>query len=562
MSRIINFLKTKKLLLLTLIIILGIVGYFFFFGQSNQSNVYILTRVQKGEINKYVSGSGNIVSVDNLDLRPTVSGKIIYLGVKEGNYVSRGQLLVKLDTSDLEKQIRDLEFTLQNQQINLEKLKDNYEQVKRGDDLKKIYQNNLTTFNNIFNSYPQFFDQINAIYFNDDFNDQVYKKNLEYYLSYENSNYRELTEKYKNDLDNLKKRFVSLSKDFDFIKSQSVLNENFVASIYDFNTDFANYVKFGLDLSRKIKDNQILTNARHTKQTVIENHISQLNSLYNNLLPYNSNLIDIKNAINSYYDKIKSLEYDIKNSDVNIEQTKTKIDDLKNDLKDYYVYSPLNGYVNTLNVKVNDLVGSGTILMNLVSKDRIAEIKLNEVDLAGVKVGSSAILTFDSLPNLKINGQVIFINPIGEVAQGVVSYKLKISFKDNPQVKIGMTVNADIVIDSKKDVLVVPNSAIKTMGNRKYVEIPDEKENLNSRESRSVALEYPPKMVFIKTGLSDDKNTEILEGLKDGDLIILRKISGSNNSNQFSQNQQQNQQGLFQRLMPQPRQFIRSPGTR
>jgi HlyD family secretion protein len=562
MFRLINFLKTKKLFLLIFIVILGTAGYFFFFRQSNQSNGYILTRVQKGEINKYVSGSGNIVSVDNLDLRPTVSGKIIYLGVKEGNYVSKGQLLVKLDTSDLEKQIRDLEFTLQNQQINLEKLKDNYEQVKRGDDLKKIYQNNLTTFNNIFNSYPQFFDQINAIYFNDDFNDQVYKKNLEYYLSYENSNYRELTEKYKNDLDNLKKRFVSLSKDFDFIKSQSVLNENFVASIYDFNTDFANYVKFGLDLARKIKDNQILTNARHTKQNVIDNHISQLNSLYNNILPYNSNLIDIKNAINSYYDKIKSLEYDIKNSDVNIEQTKTKIDDLKNDLKDYYVYSPLNGYVNTLNVKVNDLVGSGTILMNLVSKDRIAEIKLNEVDLAGVKVGSSAILTFDSLPNLKINGQVIFINPVGEVAQGVVSYKLKISFKDDPQAKIGMTVNADIVVDSKKDVLIVSNSAIKTMGNRKYVEVPDEKENLNSRESRSVALEYPPKMVFIKTGLSDDKNTEILEGLKDGDLIILRKISGSNNSNQFSQNQQQNQQGLFQRLIPQPRQFIRSPGTR
>jgi multidrug efflux pump subunit AcrA (membrane-fusion protein) len=215
--------------------------------------------------------------------------------------------------------------------------------------------------------------------------------------------------------------------------------------------------------------------------------------------------------------------------------------------------------VNNINFKKGDFISPNSLLMNINSQIKLVEIKLNEIDIPEVKIGQEALLTFDALPQKIFKGRVIQIDPIGEISQGVVSYSVKILLNNNyKEILEGMTVNADIIIDSKKDVLVVPNSAIKTIENKKYVEVPDERENLNLQSKRPVVLKYPPKIAFIKTGLNDSKNTEILEGLKEGDFFILRKIGGDNKSNQTSQNQQ----GLFQRLTPQPRQFIRSPNNR
>lgn len=540
-------------------------GYKKFISKENQ-NTFTLVKVRKGSIEKTVSGSGNIVSVDTFDIKSKVSGKITYLPFKEGDWIRKGELLIRLDTNDIEKQIRDLEFNLESQKINLEKLIQKKEQLQRGDEIRKINESYFNIISGFIEKFPSAYDSLNKIYFNNDFSKESnIRDNLEYYLSYYSSESRYQSEKIKNDLNNLKDKYLKLSSKFNSLKAEPLqIDQSFIKDLYNLTSDYLSLIKFVLDKIRTINENSLLSQQQHIYQSIITNHLNQLTELYSNFLVDLNNFGDYINKTNAFYDNLNNLELDIKNAQVNIKQLEVKIQDLKDELKDYEIYSPVSGYISQLNAKINDYINPSVTLLIIQSTDKIAEIKLNEVDLAEIKIGNDAILTFDALPNLRLKGKVVYINPIGEVSQGVVSYKVKIAFENNPEIRIGMTVNADIVIKSKKDALIIPNQALKMIKEKKYVEVPNEKDlivlsklfsNLEERPI-NVNLNYPPQLKFIKTGLSDEKYTEVLEGLEEGDWIIVKSQS---NNQQISVNQEQ---GLFQRFFPQPRRFIRSPGIR
>ena len=126
------------------------------------------------------------------------------------------------------------------------------------------------------------------------------------------------------------------------------------------------------------------------------------------------------------------------------------------------------------------------------------------------------------MPDLSISGEVAEIDTIGTVAQGVVSYIVKITFDtQDERVKPSMSVSAAIITDIKTNVLVVPNSAIKSQGGAQYVEL---KNGENSLERQQV-----------ETGISNDEFTEIISGLKEGDSVVSGTISAQTSANQTQQ---------------------------
>ena len=139
-----------------------------------------------------------------------------------------------------------------------------------------------------------------------------------------------------------------------------------------------------------------------------------------------------------------------------------------------------------------------------------ANISLNEVDVAKVKVGQRVTLTFDAVEDLEITGEVAEVDAIGAVSQGVVSYNVKIVFdiQDN-RIKPGMSVSAAIVLSSKPDVLLAPNGAIKTQNNLTYVE---------------ALVNGAPERRTVTVGSSNDTQTEILTGLTEGEAVITQTI--------------------------------------
>lgn len=135
-----------------------------------------------------------------------------------------------------------------------------------------------------------------------------------------------------------------------------------------------------------------------------------------------------------------------------------------------------------------------------------ASVSLTEIDVISVKAGQKVTITMDAFPDKTFTGQVLAINTNGQSSSGVTSYPTIIVFDSSlPNMYPNMSVSANIIIDSKVDVLTIPTSAIKTSNGESTVQI------LKDNQVSSVVVE---------TGLSDTTNIEIISGLNEGDTVI------------------------------------------
>ena len=214
-----------------------------------------------------------------------------------------------------------------------------------------------------------------------------------------------------------------------------------------------------------------------------------------------------------------------------LKQKQAALADARLALADTQVRAPFGGTLASFTAKRGDSVSNGATVGTMISEQKIAQLSLNEVDVAHVQIGDKATLTFDAIEDLTLTGKVAEIDSIGTVSQNVVSYKVKIGFDtQDARVKPGMTVNASIQIDTKQDVLVVPSSAVKTQNGVSYVQS-FEPELSATSGPQGVTSDATPRQIRVEIGISDDTNVEIVSGLNEGQQIIVRTITGTATSN-------------------------------
>jgi len=544
-DRFLKILKSKKFYFV--LIILPIIGYFVYPRIFKKESVkYVLGEIQRGNLEIKVSGTGEIIPIEEINVRSKVGGEVIFLNVKEGDNVYKGQILAKIDSKNLEKSIKDQEILIKNLELaielaklGLDKLNFQYQNTLRGDDYNKALNQGISILNDFYSFYPSFIEDLRKIYFYKDF--ENYENNLKYYESY-NRVFSGKSQKLEFNYNILKTKYIGLSDNFKNISSQNETKEKIIKDSYDLVLSSYDLVNGGREMIRYLEEDLTLKNAAHEKENIINSHFQRLTNYLNLLGQYKQNLLEVISKINSYHDIVdnydfdkKNLELSIKQKEIDLEQAKKKLNDLKEDLNDYYITAPLSGILSTLNIKKGDLIASNQIIGTIITNQKVVKISLNEIDAAKVKVGQNAILTFDALPDLKIKGKVIEISTVGKEEQGVVSYDVKISLeKENKEIKPGMFVNAEIIVDRKENVLLVPNSAIKSDKIGKYVEVIKnyEIEIRNSFKPVAISQNLIEKR-YIKTGISNDEFTEVLEGLNEGEIIIIRTL------NQTAQSRQQ-----------------------
>ncbi len=177
--------------------------------------------------------------------------------------------------------------------------------------------------------------------------------------------------------------------------------------------------------------------------------------------------------------------------------------------------APFAGIVSAVNVRPGDQVAGSTALVSLVDPGSVeVEASVDEVDVARLKVGQAARLRLESLPDLPLRGTIKNISPVGTVTQGVVSFKVRVQVDGPPEeLRHGMTAVATVVVDRRTNVLLVPNRALRTQGNQRTVDVALSPE---AREQRRV-----------RVGLSDDQFTEVLDGLQEGDVVVVRSTTAT-----------------------------------
>jgi multidrug efflux pump subunit AcrA (membrane-fusion protein) len=146
----------------------------------------------------------------------------------------------------------------------------------------------------------------------------------------------------------------------------------------------------------------------------------------------------------------------------------------------------------------------------------MVSVNLTEIDIINVKVGDKATLTFDAYPNKTYTGKVVSVDTIGSVSSGVTNYPTLISL-DNTTLQIlpNMSVSANIITDTKTDVLAVTSSAVKTQDGVSTVDI------IKNGRTQTVTVE---------TGISSETQTEITSGLSEGDIVVTSTTSATSST--------------------------------
>lgn len=535
---------------------------------STTSTRYVLALAQKGTVVSYITGSGQVSVSTQLDLKAKASADVVYVGVQDGDHVKAGTLIAELDSTNAEKVVRDAEANLDAAHLSLQKLQ------KPADDLSVLQAENAIAqakeskqnaeaalkkayddgFNTVANAFLDLSPTMSGL------QDMLYgatlstggQSNVAYYADVV-KNYDGKSLDYKNDVisaydkarqeyDKNFQNYKSLTRFSDNEAIANLINETYETAR---NTGEAikgsnNLIQFYEDklVGHSIKPNPLADTHLASLITYtgkMNGHILNLRSIKNTI---DADTQAVTNADRSIAEKIAILTklkagadvLDIESQQLAITQRENALLDAKDTRADYFIYAPFDSIVAKVNVKKGDSASNATSIATIITQQQVAEISMNEIDVAKVKTGEKVTLTFDAIPDLSITGKVVEIDTIGTLSQGVVSYTVKIGFdtQDN-RIKPGMSVSASIITDTKTDVLTLPNSAVKSQNNGHYVEVPDSTEIplAETISTSGIALSLPTMRKQIEVGISNDNITEITSGLHESDIVISRTITSS-----------------------------------
>lgn len=155
-----------------------------------------------------------------------------------------------------------------------------------------------------------------------------------------------------------------------------------------------------------------------------------------------------------------------------------------------------------------------TIASIITGNATTVSVSVAEVDAPQIKIGQSATITFDALPNKTFTGKLMGINTTGVVTSGVTTYPSVLQLDDttNASVLPNMSATANIITKVDDNVLLVPSSAVQTVGVNSTVRV------LKNGQISTVSVEI---------GDTSDSQTVIKSGLSEGDMVVTSAISAS-----------------------------------
>jgi len=192
------------------------------------------------------------------------------------------------------------------------------------------------------------------------------------------------------------------------------------------------------------------------------------------------------------------------------------------DLSYTNVYAPRGGVIMQKFVEEGSVVPAGTAALKegtgIVSIADISQMfvlaEVDEADMAGVKVGQSAEVTASVLPDRKLPAHVVKIFPMGQEDQNVVRFQVRVQIDDPPaELRPGMTADVTVHVAERKQVLVVPDTAITRSKGKASVDVMGANGQTETRE--------------VQVGLSNWEDTEIVSGLHEGETVVIPPPPGT-----------------------------------
>ena len=221
-----------------------------------------------------------------------------------------------------------------------------------------------------------------------------------------------------------------------------------------------------------------------------------------------------------------------------VDQTRSTLDFSRTRLDYAIIRSPVDGIVLSRNVDVGQTVAASFQAPTLFTIARdLTEMQVNtsvdEADIGRVEVGQEVTFTVDAYPSEVFKGRVSQIRNAPQVVQNVVTYDVIIEVENlELKLKPGMTANVSIVVAEKRNVLSIPNAALRFRPYGEERESRQPKGIETSAQNRVWALLADAKLksVPVKLGVNNVRYYELTEGdLKEGDNLVVG-LSGEKRS--------------------------------
>ncbi len=211
------------------------------------------------------------------------------------------------------------------------------------------------------------------------------------------------------------------------------------------------------------------------------------------------------------------------------------------------IRSPVSGVVVDRQIDVGQTVAaslSAPVLFKIAQDLRQMQIDSNfaEADIGRIKVGQNVNFAVDAFPNMAFSGVVKQVRLNATTVSNVVTYDVVVKVENPDEILIpGMTAYVNVIIAEKKNVLLLPNAALRykpamSLGKENTGELKPKKEKKEANSATVYVFENGvPKPIKVGIGISDNRLTEIItESLKAGDKIIVEEVKSNANASKNS----------------------------
>jgi len=183
------------------------------------------------------------------------------------------------------------------------------------------------------------------------------------------------------------------------------------------------------------------------------------------------------------------------------------------------IRSTINGMILDVPIKEGNSViqsntfNAGTTIAVVADmKDMIFQGKVDETEVGKIHEGMAIILTIGAIEKQSFDAILTYLSPKGVEENGAIQFQIKadVKLKEGQFIRAGYSANASIVLEKREHVMVIPEGLLKFEKDSAFVEVQKDSQVFEKR--------------FVKVGLSDGINIEVLEGLKMDDKIKAEKI--------------------------------------
>jgi multidrug efflux pump subunit AcrA (membrane-fusion protein) len=574
LTKIRTYIRAHKAISISVVILLAIGGYFIYKDSNTAVAVtkYVVEDASQGTVISDVAGTGQVQAGTTINVVAKVSEEVTSIPVTVGEHVSVGQLLLQLDPTNEERALRQAQLSLQQAQLSAQQsdqvatttLLQQQDSVKTAEQslanastsLVQDYQNGFNNLGTSFVNLQNLMIGLQGFVTGNDISKtqadpDAFVGLMPDYLQagvtpYKNTlqaQYALAVAAYQQDLSDYHAASpTSNTQTLDSLFTETYNTAQTISNSVKAGKDFLDYIVNTYPAASSTKPLPAITNTLQTNFANYTNTItSEVSGLQSTITGIANQRTTITNAQDSLTQASETLsetlagptQTTLLSQQISVESAQNNLQTAQENLDYTSVRAPIAGVVSAIGAIVGETPGSSAV--TIVGDGEVAQITLNEIDAAKVSTGDKATLTFDAISGLSLAGQVVEVDPVGTVSQGVVSYTVQVSFSQPANtsssnlVKPGMSVSVDIVTQADQNVIAVPNAAIVTSGGSSYVLEPAtalSATDLASSASGGIVLSGT-KEVPVTVGISNSTMTEVTSGINVGDQIIVQTIKST-----------------------------------